>query len=127
MIDYLFYRLSRMKIHKPAYWAKIFVPVLVGVAFLPACLTLLKYFWGCYDRESNDGTIKFVVLAIAVVLMMITSFYYSPNRIRKLNEKYSAESGSWRNLKLIFSGLLLAGIFLVGSAAVRYFVRIPEC
>lgn len=71
------------------------------MAFLPAFLTLSKYF-GCYDQKANDGTIKLIILGVGIVTMMIPNYYYSPKRIKKINDKYSSESKLWGNLKLAF-------------------------
>lgn len=126
MINFLFYRFSQLKIHKPSYWAKIFVCIIIAMAFLPAFLTLSKYF-GCYDQKANDGTIKLIILGVGIVSTMISNFYFSPQRIKKINDKYSSESKLWGNLKLAFVCLILLGIFILGSTVVRYFIQIPDC
>lgn len=127
VINYLFYRFSQIKIHKPTYWAKIFVPVVVVGVFMPVTLTLSKYFFGCYDSKGNDGAIKIVLSAVVLLVWVINSFYYSPQRIKKINDKYSNESKLWGNLKLALVCLILLGIFMFGSTAVRFFVQIPNC
>ena len=127
MINYLFYRLSRIRIHKSTYWAKIFVTILIALAFFPSCLTLLKYFWGCYDYRSNRVLINFLILGVAFVVMALINFYYSPNRVKKLNEKYSRELNRRGNIKLILISALLVIVFMLGSKIIRYFVQIPEC
>lgn len=91
------------------------------------CLTLSKYFFGCYDQKANDGIIKLIILVIGLVVMIIPSFYYSPHRIKAINDKYSRESKWLGNLKLVFICVLLISIFWFGSAVVRYFIVIPEC
>jgi len=127
MINYLFYRFSKMKIHKPTYWAKIFVPVIEVAVFMPAVLTLSKYFFGCYDSNTNDGTIKIILSVVVVLVWAGNSFYYSPQRIKKINDRYSSESKVWGNLKLILICMLLLVIFMLGSTTIRYFMQIPEC
>lgn len=94
---------------------------------MPIVLTLCKYFFGCYDSKANDGTIKIILSAVVLLVWMVNSFYYSPNRIKKINDKYSNDSKRWGNLKLIFACLILLGIFMFGSTVVRYFINIPEC
>jgi hypothetical protein len=126
MINYLFYRFSRIKIHRPTYWAKIIVCVIITMAFLPAFLTLSKYF-GCYDQKANDGTIKLFILGVGIVVTMISNFYYSPQRIKKINNKYSSESKLLGNLKFAFVCLIFLGIFIFGSTVVRCFIQIPDC
>jgi len=127
MVNYLFYRFYRVTIHKSTYWAKIFVSVVIGLSILPTCLTLSKYFFGCYDQKANEGTIKLIILVVGLTVMMIPNFYYSPQRIKRINDIYSNESKLFGNLKLILICLILFGIFMFGSAGVRYFINIPEC
>lgn len=127
MIDYLFYRFSQIKVHKPTYWAKIFVPVLVMLAFMPVVLTLSLYIFGCYDSKANDGAIKIILSAVVVLVWIANSLYYSPQRIKRITDKYSSESKLWGNLKLAFICLLLLAIFMYGSSTIRYLMTIPEC
>jgi hypothetical protein len=127
MINYLFYRFSQLNIHKPTYWARIFVPVLVMLAFMPVILTISKYYFGCYDTESNDGTIKIVLSAIVILVWMAISFYYSPKRIKRIADRHSGESRMWGNLKLLFISLLLVSVFSFGGTIIRQFVNIPDC
>jgi len=127
MFNYLFYRFLQVRIHKPTYWAKIFVPIIEVLVLLPAALTLSKFFFGCYNQQVNDGTIKIFLSVFALLVWGANSLYYSPDRIRKINEKYSSESRLQGNLKLILICLLLFFIFWFGSAAIRMVVRIPAC
>jgi hypothetical protein len=59
--------------------------------------------------------------------MMIPNFYYSPRRVKKINDNYSSESKLRGNLKLAFICLLLLAIFMFGGTVTRYFIDIPEC
>jgi len=94
---------------------------------MPVALTLSKYFFGCYDSEGNDGAIKIILSAVVLLVWVVNSFYYSPQRIKKINDKYSSESKLWGNLKLTFVCLILLGIFLCGSTVVSYFIQLPDC
>ena len=127
MINYLFYRFSQVKIHRPTYWARIFVPVLVILAFMSVILTLSKYYFRCYDIQANDGTIKIVLSAIVIVTWMAVSFYYSPQRIKRITDRYSGESKVWGNIKLLFISLLLVLVFWFGSTVIRHLIEIPNC
>ena len=127
MINYLFYRFSQINIHRPTYWARIFVPVLVILAFMPLILTLSKYYFGCYDIQSDDGTIKIILSAIVILVWMTISFYYSPQRIKRITERYSGESKTWGNMKLLFVSFLLVSLFWFGSTLIRHLVEIPDC
>jgi amino acid permease len=127
MINYLFYRFSQIKIYRPTYWARIFVPVLVILAFMPVILTLSKYYFGCYDIQANDSTIKIVLSSIVILVWIAISFYYSPQKIKRITDKYSGESKLWGNMKLLFISLLLVSIFWFGSALIRHLIEIPDC
>lgn len=127
MINYLFYRFYRITIHKSTYWAKIFVSVAIAMAFFPTCLTLSKYFFGCYDQTANEGTIKLIILVVGIVIMILANFYFSSQRIKRINGKYSNESKLSGKLKLTLICLILFGIFMFGSSVVRYLINIPEC
>ncbi|MBX2901903.1 MAG: hypothetical protein KF775_19820 [Cyclobacteriaceae bacterium] len=127
ILNYLFYRFSQLKIYRPTYWAKIFAPVLVAIAFLPSVLTLSKYFFGCYNQNENDGTIKVIILGVSVLVMVLTNFYYSPSKVKKLSDKYSGESKLQGNIKLVLICVLLLIVFWYGSVAIRMLVNIPEC
>ena len=127
MINYLFYRFYGVTIHKSTNWAKIFISVAIAMAFFPTCLTLSKYFFGCYDQKANEGTIKLIILAVGITLMIIVNFYFSPQRIKRICGKYSSESKLLGNFKLIFICMVLFLIFIFGSAVVRYLLSIPEC
>jgi len=94
---------------------------------MPAALTLSKYFFGCYDSKANDGSIKIILSAVVLLVWMANSFYYSPQRIKKINDRYSNESKLWGNLKLTFICLLLLAIFWYGSTVIRMLIDIPEC
>lgn len=127
MLNYLFYWLSRMKFYEPIYSAKIFTPVIVVATFMPASLTLSKYFFGCYDIKANDLTVKIILSIIVLLVMTVTNFYYTPNRVEKLLDKYSGEPKLQRNLKLFLICVLLMAIFWYGSALLRMLIDIPEC
>lgn len=122
MINYLFYSLSKLKIYKPIYWAKIFVVLIIAISFLPAALAVLGHFLSFYDQGKIEVVIKLIILGLATVASVISNSYYSPDRIRKLNAKYSGEPRWHRNLKLTFVFLFLLGILLFGGTAVRYLV-----
>jgi hypothetical protein len=127
IFNYLFYRFSQLKIHRPNYWAKIFTPVLVVIAFLPSVLTLSKYFFGCYDRNGNDGTVKAIVLGASLLIILLSNFYYSPTKVKELWRKYSGESKLQGNVKLVLVSLLLLAVFWYGSTGIRMLLNIPEC
>jgi succinate dehydrogenase hydrophobic anchor subunit len=127
MFNYLFYRFSQIKVHKPTYWAKIFTPVLVAIAFLPSVLTLSKYFFGCYNLKESDGTVKAIILGVSILIMLLTNFYYSESRVNQLVEKYSRESKLQGNLKLFFICVLLLAVFWYSSTLIRMLVNIPDC
>jgi len=125
MINYLFYRVYQ--INKSVYWAKIFVSVAIALALLPTCLTLSKYLFGCYNQDANDGIIKLIILVVGITVMMVPNLYYSAQRVKKISDKYSSESRIVGNVKMILIWLILFGVFMFGSALVRYLVNIPEC
>src|SRR5690606_17687212 len=101
IFNYLFYRFSQLKIYRPNYWAKIFTPVLVVIAFLPSALTLSKYFFGCYYQNEKDGTVKAIILGASVLVVLLANFYYSPARVKKLYGKYSRESKLQGNVNVL--------------------------
>jgi uncharacterized membrane protein YidH (DUF202 family) len=127
MINYLFYRFSQLKIYRPTYLAKIFVPVIVAIAFLPSSITLSKYFFGCYDQNKYDGTVKIIILVTGFIAMLGINHYYSPDKVRQLSEKYSQESKLQGNLKLVFICLLFHAILLYGSDVIRILIEVPQC
>jgi hypothetical protein len=127
ILNYLFYRFSQLKIYRPTYWARIFIPVLVAGAFLPTGLTLSRYFLGCYNQTDNDGDIKIGISVIVILLMTLSNFYYSPQKTKKLAIKYSGESKVWGNIKLFLICIVLLAIFFFGSVLVRAIVKIPAC
>lgn len=126
-IDYLFYRFSQIRIHKPAYWAKIFIPITLICAYMPFIVNLSRFFFGCYDSEENDGLIKITLLAAAVLAWMVSSAYFSPRRVKMIHDKYSGESKSMGHLKLTLNVVLLAGVFMYGPTLLKVFVNVPDC
>jgi hypothetical protein len=129
IFNYIFYRISQWRVYRPTYWARIFVPVIEVMIFLPIVFTLLRYHFGCsaYQEVVNGSMLKLVFSVVVVLVMIANNYYYSPSKIRKLQEKYLREPKARANLRLFFICILLFSILLFGSAVLRYFISMPEC
>lgn len=127
MINYIFYWFSKLKVYQPIYWAKIFTPLIFVITIFPVGLTLSRFFFGCYDQKAIDGTIKVIMLLPAVAIVLLSDFYFSDERVRRIQAQYSGETKLKAITKLISIGLLLFLIFWYGSVVIRMFFYIPTC
>ena len=129
IFNYLFYRFSQWKVHRPTYWARIFVPVIEVTIFLPAIFILIRYHYGCsvYQEVVNGSMLKLVLGIVVILIMIANNLYYSSSRIRKLQEKYLRESKWQANIRLFFICLLLLVIFLFTDDLIKIVIQIPEC
>ena len=127
MIDYIFYRFSKLKVYQPIYWAKIFTPLTFVVTIFPIVLTLSRFFFGCYDQNELDGMIKLILLVPSLAIMLLSDFYYSEEKVKRIQAKYSGESKSETIIKLILIGIIFFTVFWFGSFVVKVFVNVPAC
>src|SRR5687767_5767477 len=120
LFDYLFIKLLTIKIYERVYWAKIFITCIEIIALEPTINAISKFYFGCKSPE-----ISFYVLAL--LLLFFNSIYYSPDRIKKLKERYREESFSKRNIKFLLIAASLTMIFVFLDELVKLFIEIPNC
>jgi hypothetical protein len=125
IFNYIFYRFLQTNIHKPIYWAKIFVPVIEILIFLPASLTLVKYSYGC--SVISEKAIGMIGILLWLLVWLVNSYYYSPSRIRKIIKKYSEDSRLMGNIKLLIICLLLISVFMLADDLIKLFIEMPDC
>ena len=114
-----------MNIHRPTYWAKIFVPVIEILIFLPTILTFIKYYHGC--SIISEKSLGAVFIAIWLLVWLANFFYYSASKIRKISTKYSKTPRLKGNIKLFSIVVFLLCIFFFLDDLLKLYIDIPQC
>jgi hypothetical protein len=129
VMDYLFFKLTTIKIYKPLYWARIFITIIYGIILLPIYVISLKSLLGCtaYDEMNINGVLRWVYFFIALCIFSINYFYYNPNRIKRINRRYRNLTGVKSNILTLIIIIAIVGWILLAGDFIRLFLNIPKC
>lgn len=128
-MNYLFFKLTNLRIFRSTYWARIFIVIFQGILLLPVYILLLKAYLGCDDFNAlnHNGTLKWLYALIALVLLLINYFYYNLDRIKRIDREYRNYKGLRSYVRLSLIILLFILWMLKAGDLIRLFVEVPSC
>jgi len=127
ILNILFYRFLQLNIYRSLYWAIMFISIIQLILLMPTIIILLRINYGCEIIESADLTIKIVLFAFCLVFLALNFGYYSPNRTRKLREKFSKQSSMNNKLKTMLAILGCFIVLIFSDDFWKLFFTIPQC
>lgn len=127
MVDYLFYRISKIISRRRFYYTILFLFVPFLIAFMPMILSLTTLFFGCYENVKYALVFNVCFIFFAILYTTLIFRHYSPRRIRRIYAKYGNSSKFVGNIKLFILFVMLCAIFLYGNSFLGLFIQIPEC